>query len=89
MVGLNKHAEKRDYNVSQRLKNIEVNINLRTNDYQIDQLIYTLICARTKLIEGEKILASNRLDYAKDILDEYSKTLDKEIYPDGESNNKR
>lgn len=89
MVGLKKHIEKRDYNVSQKLKNINVTIDLKTNDYQIDQLIYVLICARTKLIEGEKILASNRLDYAKDILDECSKILDKEIFPDGESNNKR
>ena len=88
MVGIKIHKEKRNYNVSEKLKSIDVNIELKTNDYEIDQLIYVLMCARTKLIEGEKVLALNRLDYAKEILDEYSKTIDKEIYPDAESNKK-
>ena len=88
MVGIKIHKEKRNYNVSEKLKSIDVNIELKPNDYEIDQLIYILMCARTKLIKGEKVLASNRLDYAKEILDEYSKTIDKEIYPNAESNKK-
>ena len=88
MVGIKTHKEKRNYNVSEKLKSIDVNVELKINDYEIDQLIYALLCARTKLIEGEKVLASNRLDYAKDILDEYCKTIDKEIFPDAESNKK-
>ena len=81
MVGLTKPTEKRSYNISEKLKNIEVNINLKVNDYQIDELIYVLICARNKLIENENILALTRLERADDILQAYIKELDKEVYP--------
>ena len=81
MVGLTKHTEKRTYNISEKLKNIEVNINLKVNDYIIDELIFVLICARTQLIEKEKILALTRLERADDILQAYLKELNEEVYP--------